>query len=86
YPAYYDVALKVKGARDEESIKMLDMIKESCVFDFGFIYDGNKAYGGILFSQILRNNKHIESTWKRYERSATKWYDSILEAFENYEG
>ncbi|MBO5649360.1 MAG: hypothetical protein J6S76_05550, partial [Clostridia bacterium] len=84
--AYYDVALKVKGTRDEESIKMLDRIVQSRVFDFGFVFDGWKGYGFILQHQVVRNNKNIESVVTRYERSASKWYDSILEAFENYEG
>ncbi|MBO5649234.1 MAG: hypothetical protein J6S76_04915, partial [Clostridia bacterium] len=86
FPAYYDVALKVKGTRDEESIKMLDQIVDSCVFDFGYLFDGFKGYSFILQNQIIRNNKNIESTVERYERSANKWYASIIEAFENYEG
>ena len=37
-PAYYDVALKVKGTRDETSIKILDLLFENPRFDFGYIY------------------------------------------------
>ena len=86
FPAYYDVALKVKGTRDAESIKMLDMIVESSAFDFGYIYDGWKGFAVMLYSQLTSNNKNIESAYKRYERSSLKWYNSLLEVFENYEG
>ena len=40
-PAYFEVALKQKFASDEESAKMLDIIAEGRVIDFGYIYCGN---------------------------------------------
>ena len=86
FPQYYDVALKVKGTRDPESIEMLDRIVQSRVFDFGYVFDNWKGFSFLLESQVQRKNKNIESTYKRNERSAMKWYNSILEAFENYEG
>lgn len=38
-PAYYDITLKGKASRDEESLEMLDMIFASTVFDLGVMYD-----------------------------------------------
>lgn len=35
-PAYYDVALSVKFARDNDSIEMLDIIRENRSFDIGY--------------------------------------------------
>ena len=35
-PAFYETALQGKYARDDESVIMLDMIKDSRVFDFGY--------------------------------------------------
>lgn len=43
-PAYYDVTLKTKAARDEESSAMLDIIFASRVFDLGNFY----GWGGIF--------------------------------------
>jgi len=37
-PAYYEVALKTKYSRDEESVRMLDLIFEGVVYDFGLLY------------------------------------------------
>ncbi|MBE6613172.1 MAG: carbohydrate ABC transporter substrate-binding protein [Ruminococcaceae bacterium] len=35
-PAFYETALQGKYARDDESVQMLDIIKNSRVFDFGY--------------------------------------------------
>jgi hypothetical protein len=49
-PAYYDITLKYKGVRDEESIAMLDQILEDRIYDFGYVYGGwNSAGGGAGF-------------------------------------
>jgi ABC-type sugar transport system, periplasmic component len=36
--AFFDVALKLKYARDDTSSRMLDIVRESIVFDFGMVY------------------------------------------------
>ena len=38
-PAYYETALKVKYSRDDETSRMLDMIRDSVKFDFAYIYN-----------------------------------------------
>ncbi|MCL2774694.1 MAG: hypothetical protein FWD71_15305 [Oscillospiraceae bacterium] len=38
-PAYYEVSLKTKYSRDDESVKMLDLISAGVVYDFGLLYD-----------------------------------------------
>ncbi len=37
-PKYYEVVLKVKFSRDNESVKMFDLIRNSRVFDAGYFY------------------------------------------------
>ena len=37
-PAYFDIALKTKFARDDESEKMLDIIFKNSVYDFDYVY------------------------------------------------
>ena len=50
-PALYDVALKTKFARDEESALMLDYIKDGIMYDYGY-YDNTLvpeiAYTGVF--------------------------------------
>ncbi len=46
-PAYYEKTLKSKGARDEESSAMLDIIFDTRIFDLGYMFN----WGGI-YSQV----------------------------------
>ena len=44
-PAYYDITLKTKASRDEESSAMLDLIFETTVFDIGAFFNWGNAQG-----------------------------------------
>lgn len=70
-PSYYDVALKTKGTRDEESADMLDLIFASRRIDIGdstlcdvirdkFIYEMMKDDSRDLISTVERNRPRIE--------------------------
>lgn len=82
-PVYYDVALKVKGARDEESIEMIDLIMEGRVFDFGYIYDN---WQGICFKLIPLFQKdakqNFESLYAANEKAVSAHYNKIIEIFD----
>lgn len=39
-PAFYEVSLKTKYARDEESEEMMDLIKDSLIYDIGYVAGG----------------------------------------------
>lgn len=79
-PVYYDIALKVKGARDEQSIGMLDRITQSRVFDFGYIYDN---WQGMSFciENVMSQNGSFESYYAANETRALKHYNDIIEIF-----
>ena len=84
-PEYYDVVVKVKGPRDQESLEMLDLISNSQSFDFGFIYDGWEGYGFSL-EVILRSNSTNLSAWDaKNKNSKLNYYRSVVKAFETYE-
>jgi len=79
-PAYYDVALKVKHARDEESAAMMDVVIEGIRFDFGYIYDG---WNGMAFSlpELLANRKKdFASYYNANENRALKYYEKVIDA------
>ncbi len=83
-PAYYDVALKLKGTRDAESITILDLILRSQKIDFSYVYDG---WTGFAFATeyILRSGKpNLASYYAQNEKKARKYYEKIIMAFENY--
>ncbi len=81
-PAYYDVALKVKGTRDENSIEMLDIIADGRVVDFGFVYDSWKGFSFSLTELLAeKHNGDFASYYQKKEKSVTKHYDSVYETF-----
>lgn len=83
-PAYYDVALKLKGTRDDESIEMLDKIVDSRVFDFGFIYDNWLGAAFIMQELMLKKTSDFASYWASKESSIMAHYEKVIEYFANY--
>lgn len=84
HPAYYDVALKVKAVRDEESIEMLDLVVGSCVYDFGYVYDFWKGCSFFLQTLVKDNNTNFESYWASKETAVMAHYDKVIQAFMEY--
>ena len=85
-PAYYDVALKVKATRDMESVAMLDLIVNSRIFDFGYVYDGWEGPCFLLENLVRAKNTNFESEYAKKEKTINKRYETVIDFFENYEG
>ena len=86
FPAYYEVALKTKYTYDDESIQMLDMIVDSRVFDFGYVYDAFKGMS-FIFQRLIGDNKSkdFESYYAQNSSAAIEYYNDLLEYFEEME-
>ncbi len=67
-PAYYDVSLKGKNARDEESVEMLDIILSTRIYDFGWYY------------QFGNYNNHIMDLFRNYNSDFASMYEKNLSA------
>ena len=85
-PAYYEVALKTKFTRDEESAEMIDLILDGRVFDFGYLYDG---WNGLAFylQNLLgfgKQTKDFSSYYAKSEKAANKYYQKIFKAYDEY--
>ncbi|MCL1793158.1 MAG: hypothetical protein FWG34_04750 [Oscillospiraceae bacterium] len=82
-PAFYDVALKTKYSRDDESAEMIDIIRNGLVFDFGMIYS-TEVGGACLILRDLMSNKKREftSTFEKNERAYEKALEKLLGTFE----
>lgn len=82
FPAYYEVALKVKYAHDDESVQMLDKIVNSRVFDFGYVYGG---WSGVafMFQGIIGENqsKDFASYYASKGPAAEKYYQDVIDYF-----
>jgi hypothetical protein len=81
-PAYYDVALKVKGTRDENSIEMLDITFDGRIVDFAFVYDNWKGYAFALQNVLKKGNvQDYVSYYKKTEKSAIAHFEKVYEQF-----
>jgi len=83
-PAYYDVALKVKYARDEEASAMLDIATQSIVLDFGYLFNQyigtNTALFRTMFSKSATMDKGM-STIHAKEKSTNKLLAKIIDTY-----
>ena len=84
-PAIYDTTLKEKTSRDEESIRMLDLVLAGRQFSFDSMDE--KGYPFSPY-QALRGNigdrkNNIASYYEKNANKAQKWIDKIVDAFES---
>ena len=81
-PSYYDVALKTRDSRDEESAAMLDIIASNRVFDLGYY---NESFGGSYashFAEIAPTaSREFASWYQPKEKAAVKMLDKILKTY-----
>ena len=81
-PAYYDVTLKTKMARDEESSEMLDIIFANRVWDIGEICNFG-SFGSDLIWMSMKNDTALAS---KFEKSEPKMQKDIDKAIDKYDG
>ena len=82
-PVYYDLVLKTKGSRDEESVRMLDMIFDGRIFDFGYVYG---EFGAAFWVQNLIEKKSadISSYYEKNHKAYDKKMEKAFTFFEEY--
>ena len=83
-PAYYDVVLTRKFARDAESEEMLDIIFSSRVYDIGAVY----AFGNSFIDLITLCNKsdrNISSYYEKRQGAMEKDINKVITVFETME-
>ena len=85
--AYYDVNLKTKAARDEQSSAMLDIIFDTRVYDLGWYYQFG-GYNEEVMNLVRLNYaaKEFTSMYAKKEASAQKKVDKLNDAFADFEG
>jgi hypothetical protein len=83
-PAYYEISLKTKHSRDDESAEMLDLILGNRVIDIGDVY--NFAEFGSQFYQLAaKNDRNLQSFYEKLEGKVNKEIDKLIDKFENLE-
>ncbi len=79
--AYYDVALKSKYSRDEESSAMLDIIIGNRVFDVGDVLNPGGLRDFVLGMSLQKSNTFV-SSYKKLEKAAEKSLNTLITKIE----
>ena len=85
-PAYYEIALKVKYTHDDESVRVLDIITQSSVLDFWYIYGGNDNNMIWCLPTLLKNSKpttDFASYYEKTEGKQQKRIEQVISAIES---
>jgi hypothetical protein len=82
-PAYYDVALKLKHARDEDSAEMLDLIFDGRIYDLGDTYWCDILRDGIFVNMFSKNDRNLVSQFEKVEPKINSAIDKVVDAINN---
>ena len=83
-PAYYEVALKTKGSRDDASAEMLDTIFANRVYDLGEYFNFGSIFDSI--NTVCQNkSKGIASEYEKKASAFTKALNKWVEEIEGLE-
>jgi len=78
-PAFYEVSLKTKNTRDDESEEMIDIVKDSIVYDIGYVSRGPFESAGHEIAK--RGSGEFSSFYSGMEGSAKIHLREINESF-----
>ena len=79
-PAYFEKALQTKYARDEGSQEMMEIVRDSIYYDFGYVFAG--VIDGIAGTMAgVIDGTDVASAWQRNEKSHQKKLERILKYF-----
>jgi hypothetical protein len=78
--AYYDISLNYKYLRDAESIKMLDIILATRMYDISQIYNWGNM-GSIFADMMATKSKDFSSLYAKREKSAEIAMQKTVDAY-----
>lgn len=77
-PAYYDITLKGKASRDEESLEMLDLIFASTMYDLGNMFDWGAMYSVPLNLCEAKSAENFASKVTSIEKVTTQSLEKFI--------
>ena len=80
-PAYYEIALKGKYARDPESVEMLDLIFAGRIYDLGDTYWCTILRDGIFQDMFKKNNRDYASVVAGVKPKIESEIEKTVDAF-----
>jgi len=78
-PAFYDVSLKTKFARDYESEDMIDLVKDAIIYDLGYASGGTFQSVGHTLAGM--NNPDFASYYASNETKALSDLENFIESY-----
>lgn len=81
-PIYYNTVTQTKYTRDEDSAKMLDIIYNSRVFDFAYVYD-NWTLAFAFSNMLSAKNASFTTFYAKNEAKELKALQKSIEAIES---
>ena len=79
-PVYYEILLKEKVSRDDDSRDMLDIILNSMVFDAGLNYEvGSNTIRGFITTMFNSKNKNYVSEVEKQKEIIIAAYDKLYQ-------
>lgn len=83
-PAYYDITLRGKVSRDEESAASLDIVISTIKYDLGYL--GDWGINGVLYSMANAYNTDLASKISAIEESVAGKVEKMVTAVSALEG
>jgi hypothetical protein len=62
-PAYFDVAMKLKYARDETAAKMLDIIRDGAYLNFASVYNESIGNPWFVMRELMTTGSNNFASW-----------------------
>ena len=80
-PAYYEVALKRQYARDDISAQMIDLIHDTSMTDFGYVYNYSIGSVGTIMRNVIASNGSYASAVASVETKAETELAKLIETY-----
>lgn len=84
-PAYYEVALKRQYARDDISAGMIDLIHDTSMTDFGYVYNYSIGSVGTIMRNVIGKNQNYASAVASVESKAEAQLAELIETYTSLE-
>ena len=84
-PAYYEIALKRQYARDDISAGMIDLIHDTSMTDFGYVYNYSIGSVGTIMRNVIAQNGSYASAVASVEKKAETQLAELIETYTSIE-
>ncbi|MBE6650508.1 MAG: hypothetical protein E7613_04260 [Ruminococcaceae bacterium] len=81
-PTLYEIALKTRYLRDNESKEILDIIIDGRMYEFGYLYDGFQGFAFMLSGMFGQNNNNFESYYAKKYGNARIHFKKVVKVFD----